>query len=82
MPLREIAMYHFMKENAVEKTRNRALKKLREGWGGQLSAAMEYGAPVDQASGLFRGAVTAGMADLMGLSYHLFSPIFRCTGAC
>ena len=33
MPLREIAMYHFMEENAVEKTKNRPLKKLREGWG-------------------------------------------------
>lgn len=31
-PLREIAMYHFMKEDAVEKARNRALKKLRKGW--------------------------------------------------
>lgn len=31
-PLREIAMYHLMKEDAVEKTRTRALKKLRKGW--------------------------------------------------
>ena len=31
-PLREIAIYHFMKEDAVEKARNRALKKLRKGW--------------------------------------------------
>ena len=31
-PLREIAMYHLMKEDAVEKAKNRALKKLRKGW--------------------------------------------------
>lgn len=31
-PLREIAMYHLMKEDAVEKARTRALKKLRKGW--------------------------------------------------
>lgn len=31
-PLREIAIYHLMKEDAVEKARNRALKKLRKGW--------------------------------------------------
>ena len=31
-PLREIAMYHFIKEDAVEKARNRALKKLRKNW--------------------------------------------------
>ena len=31
-PLREIAMYHLMKEDAVEKAKDRALKKLRKGW--------------------------------------------------
>ena len=31
-PLREIAIYHFMKEDAVEKAKDRALKKLRQGW--------------------------------------------------
>ena len=29
-PLREIAMYHLMKENGVEKAKNRALQKLRD----------------------------------------------------
>lgn len=36
-PLHEIAMYHLMKENAVEKARNRALKKLRKGWENSLA---------------------------------------------
>ena len=31
-PLREIAIYHLMKEDAVEKAKNRALKKLRKSW--------------------------------------------------
>lgn len=31
-PLREIAMYHLMKEDAVEKAKNRTLKKLRKDW--------------------------------------------------
>ena len=31
-PLREIAMYHLMKEDAVEKAKNRVLKKLRKDW--------------------------------------------------
>ena len=31
-PLREIAMYHLMKEDAVEKAKDRALKKLKNGW--------------------------------------------------
>ena len=31
-PLREIAMYHLMKEDAVEKAKDRALKKLKKGW--------------------------------------------------
>ena len=32
-PLHEIAMYHMIKEDAVEKARNRALKRLRKRWG-------------------------------------------------
>ena len=31
-PLREIAMYHFIKEDAVEKAKDRALKKLQRDW--------------------------------------------------
>ena len=31
-PLREIAMYHFIKESAVEKAKDRALKKLQREW--------------------------------------------------
>lgn len=37
MPLREIAMYHLIKEDAVEKARNRALKKLRREWRDSLA---------------------------------------------
>lgn len=33
-PLREIAMYHLMKENGVEKAKNRALKRLRDAYPG------------------------------------------------
>ena len=36
-PKREIAMYHFMKEDAVEKAKDRALKELREGWRDSLA---------------------------------------------
>ena len=36
-PLREIAMYHFMKEDAVEKAKNQALKKLRKSWADSLA---------------------------------------------
>ena len=35
-PLREIAMYHFMKVDAVEKAKGRSLKKLRKGWKNSL----------------------------------------------
>ena len=34
MTLKEIGMYHMMKESAVEKAKNRAVKKLREAYPG------------------------------------------------
>ena len=36
-PLREIAMYHFIREDAVEKVKDRALKKLRREWRDSLA---------------------------------------------
>ena len=36
-PLRKIAMYHFMKEDAVEKAKDRTLKKLRREWRDSLA---------------------------------------------
>ena len=36
-PLQEIAMYHFMKEDAVEKAKDRTLKKLRREWRDSLA---------------------------------------------